>query len=82
MEKLYLEVENRIKNTFWDTVDIEFHDEKWDWKHFYLNIVSEKFEWKSRVERSKIVYEILNDLLKTWFIHALRMKLKTPNEIN
>lgn len=75
------EVESRIKKHFWENINIDFKDEKWDWKHFYLFIVSELFIGKSRIERSQEVYEILGDLLKTNSIHALRMKLKTPSEI-
>lgn len=81
MDKIAIEVEKRIKESFWDNVNIDFHDEKWDWKHFMLFIVSDKFEWKTRIQRSQYVYEILDDLLKTDSIHALRMKLKTTSEI-
>jgi len=81
MDSIVFEVEKRIKSSFWESVNVDFHDEKWDWKHFMLFIVSDQFEWKSRLERSKQVYTILNDLLKTNSIHALRMKLKSPSEI-
>jgi stress-induced morphogen len=81
MNTLVKEVENRIQKHFWDHVSIDFKDEKWDGKHFYLYIVSEIFEWKSRIERSREVHNLLDDLLKTDSIHALRLKLKTPNEI-
>lgn len=82
MNDLFLEVENRLKKSFWENLEIDFHDEKWDGKHFYLYIVSDIFEWKSRIERSQYVYKILDDLIKTNYIHALRLKLKTKNEIN
>lgn len=82
MQNLEQEVKTRLENFFWKNINIDFHDEKWDWKHFYLNIVSDIFEWKNRIERSQVVYKILDDLLKTWYIHALRMKLKTNKEIN
>ncbi len=81
MDIIALELEKRIKKAFWENVSIDFHDEKWDWKHFMLFIVSDKFEWKTRIERSKQVYSILDDLLKTDSIHALRLKLKTTKEI-
>lgn len=81
METIEIEVSKRIKEKFWNEVNIDFHDEKLDGKHFMLFIVSELFEWKTRIERSQEVYSILDDLLKTDHIHALRMKLKTPNEI-
>jgi acid stress-induced BolA-like protein IbaG/YrbA len=62
-------------------VEIDFHDEKGDGKHFYLYIISEIFTWKSRIVRSQEVYKLLDDLLETGSIHALRMKLKTPDEL-
>jgi stress-induced morphogen len=80
MNPLVQEVETRIKNEFWDQIDMEFIDEKWDGKHFYLVITSEKFEWLSRIDRSRKVHAILDDLLKTDSIHALRLKLKTPTQ--
>lgn len=81
MQILEKQVEKVLKDYFGEDIDIDFHDEKWDWKHFILFIVSDIFEWKSRVERSQEVYNVLNDFLKTGSIHALRMKLKTPTEI-
>lgn len=81
MHELVIEVEKRIHNHFGDQVNIDFHDEKGDGKHFALYIISDLFEEKSRIERSQIVYELLDDLLKTDSIHALRMKLKTPKEV-
>lgn len=78
---LQLEVQNRLKSKFWESVNIDFHDEKWDWKHFYLFIVSELFDWLSRIERSREVHSILDDLMKDDYIHALRLRLKSPKEI-
>lgn len=81
MNPLVTEVQDRIQTYFWEHVSLDFKDEKGDWKHFYLYIVSEIFEWKTRIERSREVHKILDDLLKTNSIHALRLKLKSPNEI-
>lgn len=81
MQRLETQVEKVLKDYFGEHIDIDFHDEKWDGKHFMLFIVSDIFEWKSRVERSQVVYNLLNDFMKTGSIHALRMKLKTPTEI-
>lgn len=81
MDEIAQEVSMRIQWFFWESVHIDFHDERWDGRHFALSIVSEKFEGKSRVERSQMVYEILWDLLKKDHIHALRMFCKTPQEI-
>jgi acid stress-induced BolA-like protein IbaG/YrbA len=80
MDPLVQEVETRIKNTFWDDLSMEFIDEKWDGKHFYLVIISELFTGLSRIERSRKVHDILSDLLVNDSIHALRLKLRTPEE--
>jgi len=79
MDTLQQQVLNKIQDVFWDEVTMDFHDEKWDGKHFYLEITSEKFIWKSRIEQSRLVYEALDEFMKTWSIHALRMKCNTPN---
>ena len=80
MNSLVQEVEQRIKNEFWDNLEMQFIDEKWDGKHFYLVITSDKFEWLSRIDRSRKVHTILNDLLTDDSIHALRLKLNTPEK--
>ena len=80
MNALVQEVEKRLKNEFGEHLQMEFKDEKWDGKHFYLIITSEKFEWLSRIERSRKVHHLLDDLLKDDSIHALRTKLQTPGE--
>jgi len=61
---------------------MDFHDEKWDGKHFYVDITSEKFIWKTRIEQSKLVYECLDEFMQTGSIHALRMKCRTPSNNN
>lgn len=81
MHTLLEEVSFRIKKEFGDNVEIDFVDEKGDGKHFFLSILSEKFEWTTRVWRSQQVYTLLDDLLKTDSIHALRMNLKSPSEL-
>ncbi len=47
--------------------------------HFRLLVVSEKFEDCGRVERQRLVYQILGDLMTT-DIHALSIKALTPAE--
>ncbi|QFR39635.1 BolA family transcriptional regulator [Candidatus Gracilibacteria bacterium 28_42_T64] len=79
--ELIKEVEQRIVDSYGKGVDIDFQDERGDGKHFYISIVSDKFEGLSRIERSQQIYKILDDLLKKDYIHALRMKLKTSNEL-
>lgn len=42
--------------------------------HFRIKIVSEKFTGRSRIERYRLVHELLDDLLKN-HIHALSLTL-------
>ena len=49
--------------------------------HFTLRLISEKFVGKSRIERSRMVYAKLSQLIDSNKLHALQMKLKTPSEI-
>lgn len=81
MDPLVQEVETRIKNIFWDDLNMEFIDEKWDGKHFYLVIISKLFTGLSRIDRSRKVHDILSDLLTDNSIHALRLKLRTSDEV-
>ncbi len=81
MKSLNEQVVERLLEKFGDSVQIDFKDERGDGKHFFVQIISSEFENKSRVERSQMVHEVLWDFLKTDSIHALRMKLKTPQEV-
>ena len=47
--------------------------------HFRVSIVSEDFQDKSLIERHRMVYAILGDMLKNE-IHALSIDAKSPNE--
>ncbi len=47
--------------------------------HFRLVLVSEKFEGQSRVQRQRLIYDLLSDELKSG-VHALTMRLLTPSE--
>lgn len=47
--------------------------------HFYLTIVSEKFEKKSRIQRHQLIYAALGDMMIS-DIHALSIKAFTPKE--
>ena len=48
--------------------------------HFKLFIVSECFDNMNLIDRHKLVYAKLNDLMKTE-IHALSITAKTPSEL-
>lgn len=47
--------------------------------HFDVNIVASAFTGVSRLQRHRMVYDALADLLET-DIHALRIKAYTPGE--
>jgi BolA family transcriptional regulator, general stress-responsive regulator len=48
--------------------------------HFSLDIESEAFAGKSRVERQRMIYHALGDLMKER-VHALQIKARAPEEI-
>lgn len=45
--------------------------------HFTLDMTADEFEGKSRIERSRMVYQILGSLIDAGDLHALQMNLKT-----
>lgn len=47
--------------------------------HFTLEIESEAFAGKSRVERQRSIYRALGDLMRER-VHALRIKARAPGE--
>jgi acid stress-induced BolA-like protein IbaG/YrbA len=79
MDNMIQEIHASLIKKFWESVEIDFKDEKNDWKHFYLDICSELFVWLSRVKQSQLVYETLDAYMKSWYIHALRIKCRVPD---
>ena len=49
--------------------------------HFNLNIVSSEFKDKSLIQRHRIVYAAVDDLMNTE-IHALSINAQTPEEFS
>lgn len=49
--------------------------------HFTVRVVSKEFADHSRVERHRMVYAALGDLMQT-DVHALSISAFTPDEIN
>lgn len=49
--------------------------------HFNLMIVSEEFEGKSRVERQRMVNNLLSEAFSSG-LHAISLKLLTPDEVS
>jgi BolA protein len=48
--------------------------------HFRLDIVSRHFAGKSRLERHRMIYDCLRDLMQRE-IHALAINARTPDEL-
>jgi len=48
--------------------------------HFEVKIVSAEFDGKSRIQRHKMIYQILDLQLKTQ-VHALAIYAMTPEEV-
>jgi BolA protein len=49
--------------------------------HFAVEIVSDSFREHSRIERHRMVFESLEDIMSS-DIHALKIKAQTPTEAN
>ena len=49
--------------------------------HFRIEVVSERFAGRSRVERQRMVYDILADEMRDR-VHALQLTTRTPAEEN
>ena len=49
--------------------------------HYLVTIVSEAFAGKSTIQRHRMVYEALGDMMKSE-IHALSIKALTPDQVD
>ncbi len=82
------EIEKRINDAL-DPVSVEIRDDSAQHAghasaggggHFFATIVSEAFIDKKPLERHRMVYAALGDLMQAE-IHAFSMSAKTPDEI-
>lgn len=48
--------------------------------HFTVTIVAEAFRGKGLVQRHRMVYAALNDLMQQNEVHALSIEARTPDE--
>lgn len=67
-----------------DIVELVYEWVRWptdEHKHYHLKVRSEKFDWKSKVQRHQMIYGIVNDYLRDGSLHALIMDLKTFKEV-
>lgn len=65
-------IKGKIKTSHLEVVDLRGGD------HIQVIVVSPDFENKSLVDQHKIVYEILENEMKTNEIHALTLKTYSP----
>jgi stress-induced morphogen len=86
MGPIQSEIEKRIVATF-QPEHLELENEshthsvpKGSESHFRLVVVSEKFVGQSRIQRQRLVNEVLKDLLAPGGVHALTQKTLTPQE--
>lgn len=79
MEELVIK---KLSEKFDENDKVEFIDYKGDGRHYFLRVISEKFNGKNRIERSRFIYELLGEMIEKDQIHALQMELKTPGELS
>lgn len=48
--------------------------------HFNVLVVGDLFEGKRAVQRQQLIYAVLNECISSGAIHAVNMKLFTPQE--
>lgn len=51
-----------------------------DGKHFTATVVSQDFEGKSRLDRQRLVFGTLQQVLADNILHAITLKTFTPDE--
>lgn len=51
-----------------------------DGYHYYVTVVSEQFAGKSTLQRHKMIYAALNEVITSGALHALALKTYTPAE--
>lgn len=71
---------SKLEAKFSTADKIMLKDERGDGSHLFLEITSDLFEGKSRLERHRMVHDILDQDFGTGKIHALKLKLKTHSE--
>lgn len=72
------EIRRRIEGAF-PGAEIRLRDMVGDQDHYELVVVSESFDGKSTLDRHRLVYACLKDLLGG-ALHALALKTLTPDE--
>ena len=89
MTKLIDEIEKKLRNNL-DPIEFDIWDESHEHKghvgakdgasHFFLRVVSSKFNNLNRLQRHKLVYGILDGYIPKK-IHALSLQAIAPEEL-
>lgn len=74
IKEIESKIKQKIKASHLEVVDLRGGD------HIQVIVVSPDFENKSLVEQHKIIYDTLEDEMKTNEIHALTLKTFSPVE--
>lgn len=72
-------LQERLQQIAPDTT-VEITDLTGTQNHYEAFIVSKAFVGKSTLEKHRIVYDFLNDELKSGEVHALKLKTLSPEE--
>ena len=70
--EIELKIKQKVKASYLQVIDLRGGD------HIQVVVVSPDFENKSLVEQHKIIYDILQDEMKSNAIHALALKTYSP----
>ena len=74
IKEIESKIKQKVKTTHLEVVDLRGGD------HIQVIVVSPDFENKSLVEQHKIVYDILENEMKSNAIHALTLKTYSPSQ--
>jgi len=66
-------ITERLSHAF-PNAEINLSDYKHDGMHVVLEITSDKFNGLSLIDQHKLVYAVLDDLIKSNEVHALKLK--------
>ena len=72
--EIELKIKQKVKTSYLQVIDLRGGD------HIQVVVVSPDFENKSLVEQHKIIYDILQDEMKSNAIHALALKTYSPTQ--
>ena len=65
-----------LEKTLYDwQIEVDSQD-----SHFNVLVVGDLFEGKRAVQRQQLIYAVLNESISSGAIHAVNMKLFTPQE--